>query len=55
MCDRIAIIQAGKIRAIGTMDDLRKNAESGATGLEEIFLRLTGEQSARQAAEVLNV
>jgi ABC-2 type transport system ATP-binding protein len=55
MCDRIAIIQAGKIRAIGTMDDLRRNAESGATGLEEIFLRLTGEQSARQAAEVLNV
>ena len=54
MCDRIAIIQAAKIRAIGTMDDLRKDAASGAMGLEEIFLRLTGEQSARQAAEVLD-
>ena len=54
LCDRIAIIQAGKIRAIGTMDELRKDATSGATGLEEIFLRLTGEQSARQASEVLD-
>lgn len=55
LCDRIAIIQAGKIRAIGTMDDLRREATSGTAGLEEIFLRLTGEQSARQAADVLDL
>jgi ABC-2 type transport system ATP-binding protein len=55
LCDRIAIIQAGKIRAIGTMEELRKGATSGATGLEEIFLRLTGERSARHASDVLDV
>lgn len=55
LCDRIAIIQAGKIRAMGTMDDLRREATSGTAGLEEIFLRLTGEQSARQAADVLDL
>ena len=55
LCDRIAIIQAGKIRAIGTMDDLRREAKRGTAGLEEIFLRLTGEQSARHAADVLDL
>ena len=54
MCDRIGIIQRGVIRACGTMDDLRASAESGVTGLEEIFLRLTGEGLARELVEVLD-
>ena len=54
MCDRIGIIQKGKIRACGTMDDLRRNAERGDEGLEEIFLRLTGENAARGLVEVLD-
>ncbi|MGI8510538.1 MAG: ABC transporter ATP-binding protein [Gemmatimonadaceae bacterium] len=53
LCDRIGIIQHGTIRALGTMDDLRVGATSGA-GLEEIFLRLTGESGARTVVEVLN-
>ena len=54
MCDRIAIIQAGKIRACGTMDELRASAEAGTRGLEEIFLKLTGENAARELVEVLD-
>jgi ABC-2 type transport system ATP-binding protein len=54
MCDRIGIIQRGVIRACGTMDDLRASAESGVTGLEDIFLRLTGEGLARELVEVLD-
>jgi len=54
LCERIAIIQAGKIRACGTMSELRQNAEGGAKGLEEIFLKLTGENAARELIEVLN-
>lgn len=42
LCDRIAIIQDGRIRTAGTMDELREEAEAGAAGLEEIFLKLTG-------------
>ena len=42
LCDRIAIIQGGRIRAMGTMDELRAEAEAGAGGLEEVFLKLTG-------------
>ena len=47
LCDRIAIIAGGKIAACGTMDELRAGAEQQG-GLEEIFLRLTGEHAARE-------
>lgn len=39
LCDRIAIINKGKIVALGTMDELRR-AENSAS-LENIFLELT--------------
>lgn len=42
LCDRIAIIQDGRIRSLGTMDELRAEAEAGTAGLEEVFLKLTG-------------
>jgi len=42
LCDRIAIIQSGQVIASGTMEDLRRQAESGGAGLEEIFLKMTG-------------
>jgi len=54
LCDRIGIIQGGKIRACGTMDELHRDAEAGATGLEHIFLKLTGENAARELVEVLD-
>jgi len=44
LCDRIAILHQGEIRALGTMAELRQQAEAGAAGLEEIFLRLTGDE-----------
>jgi ABC-2 type transport system ATP-binding protein len=52
LCDRIAIIQQGKIRAVGKLSELR--ADAAGAGLEEIFLRLTGETAARDAMEVLD-
>jgi len=54
LCDRIAIIRRGRIAAAGTMDELRRDAESGTEGLEDIFLRLTGETAARDLVEVLD-
>jgi len=53
LCDRIAIIHGGKIRAMGTMAELRAASETGA-GLEDIFLSLTGETAARRAIDVLD-
>jgi ABC-2 type transport system ATP-binding protein len=53
LCDRIANIQHGKSRAEGTIQDLRAESTGGG-GLEEIFLKLTGERAARDAMEVLD-
>ncbi len=41
VCDRIAIIQDGRLRALGTMAELRQQAGSEAD-LETVFLSLTG-------------
>lgn len=53
MCDRIAIIQNGRIVAHGTMADLREQTASGKASLEDLFLKLTGGESARELAAVL--
>ncbi|HET7790423.1 MAG TPA: ABC transporter ATP-binding protein [Gemmatimonadales bacterium] len=53
MCDRIAIIQHGKIVACGTMDELRRQTAAGNVSLEELFLKLTGGVEAKELAEVL--
>ncbi len=53
MCDRIAIIQAGKIVAQGTMAELREQTAAGDASLEELFLKLTGGAAIRELAAVL--
>lgn len=52
MCDRIAIIDKGRIIASGTMDELRALG-AGQTSLEDIFLSLTGGTEYAEIAEVL--
>jgi ABC-2 type transport system ATP-binding protein len=42
LCDRIAIINKGKIVTQGTIDDLRTQSQTGATTLEEIFVNIVG-------------
>ena len=53
MCDRVAIIQHGRIVAEGTVNDLRRQHQAGDASLEELFLKLTGGAQARELAEVL--
>ena len=52
MCDRIAIIQDGRIAAEGTMEELRTETSSGDASLEELFLKLTGGLSGREVSEL---
>lgn len=52
MCDRIGIINQGKLIAVGTMEELRKLGQ-GETSLEDIFLNLTGGAEYAEIAEVL--
>ena len=53
ICDRIAIIQTGKIVAQGTMAELREQTAAGDASLEELFLKLTGGAAIRELAAVL--
>ncbi len=53
LCDRIAIIQGGKIVAAGTMPELKAQTASGDIGLEDLFLRLTGGAAEKELAAVL--
>jgi ABC-2 type transport system ATP-binding protein len=52
MCDRIGIINHGKLVAVGTMNELR-TLQQGETSLEDIFLSLTGGAEEAEIAEVL--
>ncbi len=42
LCDRLAIIHKGNVIAEGTSDELRKQSTLSGSGLEQVFLRLTG-------------
>ncbi len=44
LCDRIALINHGKIVALGTLVQLKKQAGKPKAGLEEVFLHLTKEE-----------
>jgi len=44
MCDRAGIIHQGRLIALGTMDELRKNSATEKASLEEIFLQLTASE-----------
>lgn len=46
LCDRIAVINQGKLKALGTMDELRDR--TGKQRLREIFLDLLGLQNVRK-------
>jgi ABC-2 type transport system ATP-binding protein len=41
LCHRVAIIQRGKLQAVGTPDELRARYEAPGLTLEDLFLRVT--------------
>ena len=53
MCDRIAIMYEGRLLALGTMEELRERARMPGSGLEDIFLKLTGTSDIRPVVEAL--
>jgi ABC-2 type transport system ATP-binding protein len=44
LCDRVAIINRGKIVVEGTMAELRQQSEGGGSTLEDIFVNIVGAQ-----------
>jgi ABC-2 type transport system ATP-binding protein len=53
VCDRIGIMYQGKILALGNMKELREMAKLPDSGLEDIFLKLTGTGDIRAVVEEL--
>jgi ABC-2 type transport system ATP-binding protein len=53
MCDRIAIMHEGTLLALGTMNDLRQKAKMPESGLEDVFLKLTGTGDVKPIVEAL--
>jgi ABC-2 type transport system ATP-binding protein len=51
MCDRIGIIQKGEVIALGTLDELRQQADH--EHLEDIFLELTGDTHLEQLSGMM--
>jgi ABC-2 type transport system ATP-binding protein len=54
MCDRVGIIDHGKLIRVGTMDELRQEAQNGSGSLEDIFLELTGKTEEQEIAQFLD-
>jgi ABC-2 type transport system ATP-binding protein len=53
LCDRIGIMHHGKLLALGSMDELRQMSKLPDSGLEDIFLALTGTGDIRAVVEEL--
>jgi len=53
MCDRIGIMYGGRLLALGTMKELRQKAKMPESGLEDIFLKLTGTSDVKPVVEAL--
>ncbi|MCZ6677413.1 MAG: ABC transporter ATP-binding protein [Candidatus Poribacteria bacterium] len=53
VCDRIGIINDGKLIAVGTMDELRRSNTTADLSLEDIFLELTGSGENGELAKLL--
>jgi ABC-2 type transport system ATP-binding protein len=52
MCDRVGIINRGRLNAVGTLDELRQQHQSNSS-LEDIFLNITGEAYSSKIDEFL--
>ncbi len=64
ICDRVGIVNGGKLIALGTVEEIKSSLQQEATGdsdeivgqksLEDIFLELTGDYEQRDLAEYLD-
>jgi len=53
MCHRVGIVDRGELVAVGSLEELRREARAGQASLEELFLQLTGGAEARDLATYL--
>jgi ABC-2 type transport system ATP-binding protein len=54
ICDRIVIMDAGRVLEEGSSEELKAKAGSPGSSLEEVFLKLTGSSDTREIVEALS-
>lgn len=54
VCDRVGIINKGKLVAVGSVAELRSRSKEGVASLEDIFLELTGGPEDQEAIRFLS-
>jgi ABC-2 type transport system ATP-binding protein len=54
VCDRVGIINKGKLVAVGSVAELRARSKEGMMSLEDIFLELTGGPEDQEAIRFLS-
>jgi ABC-2 type transport system ATP-binding protein len=54
ICDRIVIMDAGRVLEEGSSEELKAKAGSPGSTLEEVFLKLTGSSDTREIVEALS-
>ncbi|MEA2626434.1 MAG: type transport system ATP-binding protein, partial [Candidatus Binatota bacterium] len=52
LCDRIGILQRGRLIGVGTLEELRRQAGRSG-GLEDVFLKLTGAEDMADVIQAL--
>ncbi len=55
MCDRIGIIQQGRLVAVGTMAELKEQIGGADGRLESIFFKLTGDEDMQEVISALRL
>jgi ABC-2 type transport system ATP-binding protein len=53
MCDRVGIIDRGRLIALGTLGEIREQARAQGESLEDVFLELTGGSEVAELAAYL--
>jgi ABC-2 type transport system ATP-binding protein len=53
ICDRLTILQNGRVLAEGTAQELKEKAGLPGSGLEDVFLKLTGTRGVEEIVEAL--
>lgn len=53
ICDRLTILQSGRVLAEGTAQELREKAGLLGSGFEDVFLKLTGTKGVEDIVEAL--
>lgn len=53
ICDKLTILQNGRLLAEGSSQELREKAELPGSGMEDVFLKLTGTRGVEDIVEAL--